>query len=77
MPIAVANFDRTITRTRTAAVIYPPFRLSEQVADVDDRQALFSFVRRCGEHFGYYVREAIQLAETGSLPSETEETRDE
>ena len=68
VPIAVANFDKKITRTRTAAVIYPPFRLSERVSNVNDREALFAFVRRYGEQFRYYVREAIELAASDLLP---------
>ena len=69
VPIAVANFDKKITRTRTAAVVYPPFRLSERVKDVTDRDALFAFVRRYyGEQYRYCVREAIELAAKGFLP---------
>ncbi len=66
--IAVANFDKKITRTRTAPVIYSPFRLAERVSNDTDRDGLFAFVRRCSEQFRYYVREAIELAALGLLP---------
>ncbi len=66
VPVAVANFDKKITRTRTAAIIFPSFRLSDHVSDPGDRQALLTFVSRYGEQFREYVREAIRLAAEGS-----------
>ena len=63
VPIAVANFDRRLTRTTTAAVVHPPFRLSDRVADPIDHRALLEFVN--GElvpRFRSWVQEAVRLA---------------
>ena len=62
VPIAVANFDKRLTRTTTAAIVYPPFRLSEQVARQDDTEALFEFVNGLQEKYKDYVQQAIKLA---------------
>ena len=58
-----ANFDKQITRTRTAALVLPPFRLSERVPDPTDDAALFAFVERYTEAYRGYVREAARLAD--------------
>ncbi len=75
VPVAVANFDKKITRTRTAAIVFPPFLLSERGVDGNDSEALLAFVRRYGEQFRYYVKQAIALAATGSWPGGTEESK--
>lgn len=62
VPVAVANFDKKLSRTVVAAVVEPPFRLSEKVPDPDDGDALADFVRGYGEGFRAYVEEAIRLA---------------
>jgi 1-acyl-sn-glycerol-3-phosphate acyltransferase/CRP-like cAMP-binding protein len=62
VPIAVANFDKRLTRTTTAAIIYPPFRLSEQLEKPDDDQALFDFVNQLQRKYRDYVQAAIALA---------------
>ncbi len=61
VPVAVANFDKRITRTRTAAVVFPPFRLSAFVPDPIDDEALIVFANHYTERFREYVREAIRL----------------
>lgn len=60
VPIAVANFDRKITRSRVSARIFEPFRLSERVAD-DSDDALYAFIKRFNAEFREFVREAIRL----------------
>jgi CRP-like cAMP-binding protein/1-acyl-sn-glycerol-3-phosphate acyltransferase len=63
VPIAVANFDRKLTRTTTAAVVHPPFRLSACVADPTDHQALLKFLNdEMTPQFRAWVQEAVQLA---------------
>jgi 1-acyl-sn-glycerol-3-phosphate acyltransferase len=63
VPIAVANFDKKLTRTRTVAVVHEPFRLSEHLGANPGREALREFVdNRVYERFQGYVREAVQLA---------------
>ena len=63
VPIAVANFDKRLTRVTTAAIVFPPFRLSEHLAKPDDRDAMFNFVNTLQNRFKSYVQQAIELAE--------------
>ncbi|MEN8803178.1 MAG: 1-acyl-sn-glycerol-3-phosphate acyltransferase, partial [Thiogranum sp.] len=62
VPIAVANFDKRLTRTTTAAIVYPPFRLSDRLGPSADKAALYAFVNRLQEEYRDYVRQAIELA---------------
>jgi 1-acyl-sn-glycerol-3-phosphate acyltransferase len=62
VPIAVANFDKQLTQTTTAAIVFPPFRLSDRVGDPSDRTALFGFVNELQNAYRNYVRQAIELA---------------
>jgi CRP-like cAMP-binding protein len=63
VPIAVANFDRRLTRTTTAAVVHPPFRLSACVADPTDHQALLKFLNdELTPQFRAWVQEAVRIA---------------
>jgi CRP-like cAMP-binding protein/1-acyl-sn-glycerol-3-phosphate acyltransferase len=63
VPIAVANFDKKLTRTVTAAVVHQPFRLSDVVADPSDERALLEFINhRLHPRFRDWVREAAELA---------------
>ena len=64
VPIAVANFDKRLTRTTTAAIVHPPFRLSDQLGPGADKAALFAFIDRLQKTYRDYVREAIELANT-------------
>jgi CRP-like cAMP-binding protein/1-acyl-sn-glycerol-3-phosphate acyltransferase len=67
VPIAVANFDKKLTRTTTAAVVHQPFRLSEFVADPADEPALLEFInQQLGPRFRAWVREAAELAEAAA-----------
>lgn len=62
VPIAVANFDKKITRTITAAVLNPPFLLSSYV-DPADHQALLKFINHeFTPRFRTWVREAVHVA---------------
>ncbi len=63
VPIAVANFDKKLTRTRTAAVVHEPIRLSEHLGENIGKEALRSFVNDyVYKRFQEYVREAARLA---------------
>ena len=64
VPVAVANFDKRLTRTTTAAIVFPPFRLSEQLTHSEDKEALFDFINRLQDRFKNYVQQAIELAES-------------
>jgi 1-acyl-sn-glycerol-3-phosphate acyltransferase len=65
VPIAVANFDKKLTRTRAAAVVHEPFRLSDHLGENIDSHALREFVNGyVYERFQDYVREAVRLAAT-------------
>lgn len=65
VPIAVANFDKKLTRTTTAAIVFPPFRLSDRCADPHDETLLHAAVDAIQAEFQEYVRQAIRLAESG------------
>jgi hypothetical protein len=62
VPIAVANFDKRLTETTTAAIVFPPFRLSDRLGDASDKRALLDFVNQLQEEYQDYVRQAIRLA---------------
>ena len=63
VPIAVANFDKKLTRTRTAAVVHEPIRLSEHLGENIGKEALRAFVDdHVYKRFQEYVREAVRLA---------------
>ncbi len=65
VPIAVANFDKKLTRTRTVAVVHEPFRLSDHLGENIDGRALREFVNgHVYERFRGYVGEAVRLAAT-------------
>ena len=62
VPIAVANFDRRIHSTVCAAIIKPPFKVSDVLQDVEDRDQLRRFLFSMREIFASYVEEARRLA---------------
>ncbi len=63
VPIAVANFDKKLTRTTTAAVVHEPFKLSDAVADPTDEDAVLAFINhQLGPRFRGWVRQAAALA---------------
>lgn len=63
VPIAVANFDKKLTRTKTVAVVHEPIRLSEHLGNEFDKQQLREFVNGdLQERFQVYVEEAVRLA---------------
>jgi CRP-like cAMP-binding protein/1-acyl-sn-glycerol-3-phosphate acyltransferase len=67
VPVAVANFDKKLTRTTTCAVVHEPFKLSQVVADPSDERALVDFIN--GDlypRFAQWVREAADLADAGT-----------
>ena len=66
VPIAVANFDKRLTQTTTAAIVFPPFRLSEQLHDTESEDALFDFVNQLQRTYRDYVQQAITLANSQS-----------
>ena len=62
VPIAVANFDRRIHSTVCTAIVKPPFKMSDVLDDVEDRDKLRRFLFRLREIFASYVEEARRLA---------------
>lgn len=64
VPIAVANFDKKITRSKTVAVVHKPFRLSEVLPQPLEDHALFEFLRRYQATYRDYVRAAAAMATT-------------
>lgn len=65
VPVAVANFDKRITRTRLAACVHEPFRLSNHIPREASYRELSDFVNAFQRRFVGYVREAARLATTG------------
>ena len=67
IPVAVANFDKKLTRTTTCAVVHEPFRLSQAVADPTDERALLDFINGVlHPRFAQWVQEAADLADAGT-----------
>jgi len=64
VPIAVANFDKNITRTRMAAIVCKPFKLSEAVPFPPEKVDLFEFINRFRCKFAERVRAAVALSAT-------------
>ena len=62
VPIAVANFDKRLTQATTAAIVFPAFRLSDRVADPDNKDAMLDFANRLQADYRDYVQQAIALA---------------
>ena len=67
VPIAVANFDKKLTRTRTVAVVHEPIRLSEYLGENIEGRPLREFVNGyVYDRFQDYVREAVRLGARAS-----------
>ena len=62
VPVAVANFDKRPTQTTTAAIVYPPFRLSDRVKPDGGRDVLYEFLQQLRLEYKTYVQQAISLA---------------
>ncbi|HHP7241885.1 MAG TPA: cyclic nucleotide-binding domain-containing protein [Cyclobacteriaceae bacterium] len=62
IPIAVANFDKKITKTTLTAIIHEPFYLSDYVARPLIEPALSEFLLQYHKTFKKYVKKAIALA---------------
>ena len=67
VPLAVANFDRRIHSTVCAVVIKRPFRISEALDDVNDRDELARFLVKLRAAYRSYVEEARRLARAAAL----------
>ncbi len=63
VPVALANFDKSAKNSVFAAVVKPPFRVSDYVSDSTDRVAMSRFMADYREIFRTYVEEARDLAE--------------
>jgi len=68
VPIAVANFDKNITRSRLSAIVGKPFKLSEVVSFPPEKEDLFEFINRYSSQFAEHVRAAIALAAAPPSP---------
>ena len=66
VPIAVAHFDRRIHSTVCAAVIKPPFRVSDVLPDPGDREQVRGFLVNLRKTYHGYVEEARRLADTAA-----------
>ena len=66
VPIAVAHFDRRIHSTICAAVIKPPFRVSEVLPDPRDREKVRAFLVGLRKSYHGWVEEARRLADAAA-----------
>ncbi|SOE24027.1 1-acyl-sn-glycerol-3-phosphate acyltransferase [Spirosomataceae bacterium TFI 002] len=66
VPIAVANFDKRLNRTQFSAVIKEPFRLSDRIENVNDREEMNTFLSDLRNSFQNYVKEAQELTNESS-----------
>ena len=62
VPIAVAHFDRRIHSTVCAAVIKPPFKVSDVLSDPRDREQARAFLVDLRKTYHGWVEEARRLA---------------
>lgn len=66
VPIAVAHFDRRIHSTVCAALIKPPFRVSDALRDPRDREQLRAFLVDLRKTYHGWVQEARKLADAAA-----------
>lgn len=66
VPIAVANFDKKVTRAVPAVVVHRPFRVSEVVRDPANESELAAFIGELRDQFRAWIREAATLADTST-----------
>ena len=66
VPLAVANFDRRIHSTVCAVVIKKPFKVSEALDDIGDREKLARFLVSVRTAYRSYVEEARRLARSAA-----------
>ena len=66
VPLAVANFDRRIHSTVCAVVIKRPFKVSEVLDDIGDRERLARFLVNVRAAYRSYVEEARRLARSAA-----------
>ena len=62
VPIAVANFDKPIARTRLAAKIFPPIRLSDSVPRSAPDETFYGFINELCQRYRGFVGDARRLA---------------
>jgi 1-acyl-sn-glycerol-3-phosphate acyltransferase len=66
VPVAVAGFDAPLARSTAAAVVHPPFRVSDVVADPSDPAQLLGFLNdSLHPQYVDWVRDAVARAEQG------------
>lgn len=73
VPVALANFDKKLSRTTLTAVVHEPFRLSDRVRLPARGDDLARLAVELQERYRDYVRSAVHLA--GLDPDETPEDR--
>ena len=66
VPVAVAHFDRRVHSTVCAAVIKPPFRVSDVLPDPRDRERMRDFLIDLRETYRGWVDEARRLADAAA-----------
>ncbi len=62
VPIAVAHFDRRLNHNSLAAVVQPPFKMSDRIGNGDDPAEMRKFLDEFQTEFSGWVRRAARLA---------------
>tara|TARA_A100001011_G_C14318679_1_gene849274 strand:+ start:10 stop:2625 length:2616 start_codon:yes stop_codon:yes gene_type:complete len=62
VPIALANFDHSISNTVYSAVIKKPIKIKDYVKDINNKEELENFLKDYRKEFRIYVEEAIELS---------------
>ena len=66
VPIALANFDYSISDTIYSAVIKEPIKIKDFVNDMKNKKELENFLSKYRKTFKTYVEEAVELAKSAS-----------
>ena len=63
IPIAIANFEQRMNNNKLGVVIKKPFKLSDRVKDVTNKDEMSTFLKAFQKEYRGYVEEAIALTE--------------
>ena len=66
VPIALANFDYSISNTIYSAVIKEPIKLKDLINDIKNKKEVENFLTKYRKTFKTYVEEAIELGKLAS-----------
>lgn len=68
VPIAVANFDKKLSRATLVAVVHEPFRVSDRISLPADEPAFRALAGSLRDQYRSWVQEAMLLSAEGAEP---------